>query len=121
MYPKTEWVDAGNRLELRDANERVLESEITRDGRCIHFDLSERRKTLKNACRQLLGLKPVYPPRVISTIYRTSEIGQARKEAAKKILEIKEKKLTPSACRMEKREIVRNFRTLYPRIKTRDC
>ena len=121
MHKRTEWVDAGNRLELRDDNERVVESEITRDGRCIHFDLSERRKTFKNVCRQFFGLSPVYPPRVISTIYRTSELGQARKEAAKQIREIKEKKLSPSDYQIKKREIVRNFRALYLRIKTRDC
>ena len=120
MEQDLEWIDAGNRLELRDGSGHLLAAEVTRDGRCIHFDLSEQKKwTLKNMIRRTIGLKPIYPPKVICAAYRCSEIGKARAQAAKSIQGLKKLHLDPASAQAAKRDIVRAFRLNYPLMKAR--
>lgn len=118
MSSKTGWIDAGKRLELRDENGRVLESEIERDGRCIHFDLTDHQKDLKNVVRRFLGLQPVHPPRVVEAAYQETELGKARKQTNLYIREVEKQHMDALSTRATKRDIVQAFRERYPR--TRD-
>ena len=118
MPPRTGWIDTGKRLEFRDVKGCVLEAEIKRDGRCIHFDLSDHQKDLKNVIRRFLGLKPVQPPRVVAAVYQKTELGKARKQVNTYIREVEKQNMDPPSIRATKRDIVHVFRSKYPR--TRD-
>jgi len=118
MSSKTGWIDTGKRLELRDENGRVLESEIERDGRCIHFDLSDHQQDFKNVVRRFFGLQPVHPPRVVEAVYQKTELGKARKQANIYIKELEKQHMDSPSIKATKRDIVEVFRSKYPR--TRD-
>ena len=120
MSQGLEWIDAGNRLELRNEQGKVVASEITHDGRSVHFDLSKEKKTLQNVVRQWVGLRPIRQPKVVFATYRFSEVGKAREKAARDIEELQQQHLDAVSCQTLKRQIVGGFRKYYPRQKTRD-
>ena len=115
------WIEVGNRHELRTADGELLELEIEHDGRCVHFDFTRQNNcSLKNLVRRSFGLKPIFPPKVIESAYRVSEIGRVRERVVKYINEVEKQHLDPSSRQATKRDIVRAFRERYPHVKTRD-
>ena len=95
-------------LEFRDTSGKLVEFAITRDGRYIRFDLSERKRTLKSAFLKCVGLRP-YPPRVISSAYR-GEMGRIRKQFIQQLRDIQKQNLDSSSCQATRRDLVRFFR-----------
>lgn len=117
MSSKSEWVEVNRHLELQDENGHVFESEVEHDGLCVHFDLSERKKNLKNAVRQFMGLKPIYPPRVISTTYRNTEMGKTRERVAQYIQDVDKQKIDSPSKKAIKRDLLLAFRDRFPRTR----
>lgn len=95
----------------------MSEQIIVHEGRCVRLDLSKRPKTLKNKVRLFLGLKPVYPPRVIESWYEKSPIGCLRQKTVESLDLVKKQKLDRSSERATKRDIVSVFRARFPRVR----
>ncbi len=114
-----EWIKVGNRLELHNHRGEPLISEVTRDGRCVVFDLSPQKKSLKDTIRQYLGYD-IRMPRVIMSTYRPTLLGQNRQQIAQTLSAIDKQKIPPDSKRILKRKVLQDFRIRFPHGMERD-